>query len=103
MRYKNAAFGHFNYFLRYFMKARCIGHHIIGNIGELGEIRRDIAIGINERCKLINYLQAIVNQNTDFGDPSLSEIEFASAGLNINDSEQALKLGANEGFNCYVL
>lgn len=103
MRYKNAAFGHFNYFLRYFMKARRIGHHIIGNIGKLGEIRRDITIGINKSCKLINYLQAIVNQNTDLGNPSLSEIEFAPAGLNINNSEQALKLGRNECFNCYVL
>lgn len=98
VRYKNAAFGHIDYFLGYFVKLRRIGHHIVGNIGELGEVRRNVALGIDERRKFIHYLQAIVHKNADLGDPSAAKLKFSSAGLNINNGEQPCKVKVERCF-----
>ena len=66
----------------YFVKLRRILYHVIGNAGELGYKKRNGPLGINQGIKLIDYLFAIVNKNSNFRNSILRRL--AASCFNIN-------------------
>ena len=64
---------------------RCVDHHLIGNIGQLGNYRRDRPLWINQRLPCFTNLLPIKTYRSDFNDRIFSRVQTGSFYIKRNN------------------
>src|SRR6476661_5841139 len=91
MRDKYLSFCHLDNCSGDLMKFGSVGYHFVGYTGKTYEIRADVTFGIYQTGKFINHLQAVVDDNADFGNPAPAVFILASACFYVDDCKHGYK------------